>query len=146
MPTPREMRRVSLDLDEDLFHRLSSHLASGERTAILRSVVEDLVDLMDKVGPSMVLLGVTNKDLRIQDYTKICRSLKSLFNSMDTENELPNSQTFSNISPSPRSTPANNEVQRGEIQTSSLPSEEIFTEIIEGLSKDGIDESFFNKT
>lgn len=133
MPKPTydsSTRRFNLDLDEETFNRLNHFLRPGERATIFRAIIDDLLDLMEKIGPGLIIAGITQGQLGIQDYTRICSNLKQIFDGMDkVKNELQPTKTLDNISSSPRRYEDNNVLQGGKIQT-YLPGKETFQEII----------------
>ena len=133
-------RRFNLDLDEETFKRLNHFLRPGERATVFRAIIYDLLDLMEKIGPGLIIAGITQRQLGIQDYTRICSNLKQIFDGMDRvdKNELPKSKTLNNISPYPRRDEDNNVLQGGKIQTSDLPNEETFKEVLTELSKEDV--------
>jgi hypothetical protein len=140
-------RRFNLDLDEETFKRLNHFLRPGERAAVFRAIIDDLIDLMEKIGPGLIIAGITNRKLRICDYTRICTSLRQLFYEMDridrisgvNESELPSSKTIDNVSSLTRRDEDNNVLQGGEVQT-DFPSEETFKEVIEEFTEEGIED------
>ena len=127
-----DLRRFSLDLDEDSLRRLNIHLRPGERSTLFRSIIDDILDLMDKVGPGLVMMGIINKTLRAEDYTRICINLRNIFNGMSKVNELSYPQAVSNISPTPRISPTNSKNSGREIQA---PSKEDISEAIQAANE-----------
>ena len=72
-------RRISIDIDGDVFDRLNAILPWGQKSRLFNIIAEDILDLVDRHG--MEALGfILTRQLKVESYSGKLKGVKEEHN------------------------------------------------------------------
>ncbi len=75
--------RLSIDMDEEDYVRLRSHLEHGMQKQCFNVIISDLLDLFDKYGANVVIGGLITKAISLNDVCKLKLKQRKVSNDND---------------------------------------------------------------
>jgi hypothetical protein len=63
--------RLSIEIPEDKHQRLKTLLPHGTKKIVFNLIIDDLIEMMEKLGAGRVVGAFINRDISLKDITKL---------------------------------------------------------------------------
>jgi|GEM_PF-3089174 len=63
--------RLSIDISPELKRKVDKYIQWGLLSVIMRLLISDLIDLIEKYGPGLVIGHFINRDITVEDFCKL---------------------------------------------------------------------------